>query len=112
MWRQLNVQLKEALALESERVAKAWAEREKLREEVQTRDAELGAAQMELFQLKESLATHEDELSQLREQRRLGDDLLRGAEERNRLKQVHGSLIDVPSGHTGKRCMSALLCLR
>ena len=69
----LNAQLKEALALESERVAKAWSQRERLREEVQQRDTQLAAAQAELFQLHEQVHAQNDELAQLRELRALGE---------------------------------------
>ena len=82
----LNTQLKAALARESERVAKAWEQREGLRLALQKRDDALERSRAELQAAKDSMAAAQDELEQLREQRRLSEVLLRGAEERASLR--------------------------
>ena len=69
----LNGQLKSALARESERVAKAWEQREKLRVTVGERDRQLAALQAELFHARADLASSAEQIAQLQEQRRLGE---------------------------------------
>ena len=83
----LNAQLKEALARESERVAKAWEQREALHETLRHRDDALERTRADLASSNETLAAARDELEQHREQRRLAEILLRGAEERSSLRQ-------------------------
>ena len=79
-------ELRAALATESGRVAKAWEQRERMRAAVGERDAQLRALQAEAFHLREDLAGAREQVAQLQEQRRLGEILLEGAEERSRLR--------------------------
>ena len=83
----LNEQLKQALARESARVAKAWEQREGLRAALQSRDDELVKAKAELDAAREASAAAQEELESMREQRRLSEILLRGAEERSSTRQ-------------------------
>ena len=82
----LNAQLRAAIALESERCAKAWAKCEKLQREKQARDDGLEEARTELEGARAKLGAATDELRELREARRLSEVLLRGAEKRESLK--------------------------
>ena len=74
---QMSAQLHAALAKESERVARAWEQRERLRSTLQARDDQLAKARAELSGAKEALSAATDELEQLREQRKLSEILLR-----------------------------------
>ena len=82
------MQLRAALATESSRVAAAWEQRERMRAVVAERDGTLRQLQTERFHLSEDLAASREQIAQLQEQRRLGEILLEGAEERNRLRQA------------------------
>ena len=86
MVEELNTQLKQALALESERVARAWEARNKLAETLSMREDMVKEAQTAAFGLKEELVSANDELLHLREQCRLSEILIKGAEERASIK--------------------------
>ena len=59
-----------------------------MRAVVAERDGTLRQLQTENFHLTEDLSASREQVTQLQEQRRLGEILLEGAEERNRLRQV------------------------
>ena len=90
---ELLSQLRAALVAESSRVAIAWEQRERMRAVVAERDGTLRQLQTEAFHLTEDLGASREQVTQLQEQRRLGEILLEGAEERNRLRQVAYNLL-------------------
>ena len=103
---ELLAQLRAALVTESGRVAMAWEQRERMRAVVAERDGTLRQLQTESFHLSEDLAASREQVTQLQEQRRLGEILLEGAEERNRLRQVAYNLL---GGHTYYGCTALVL---
>jgi hypothetical protein len=105
---ELLAQLRAALVTESGRVAMAWEQRERMRAVVAERDGTLRQLQTESFHLSEDLAASREQVTQLQEQRRLGEILLEGAEERNRLRQVAYNLL---GGHTYYGCTALVLTM-
>ena len=100
---ELLSQLRAALVAESSRVAMAWEQRKRMRAVVAERDGTLRQLQTEAFHLTEDLGASREQVTQLQEQRRLGEILLEGAEERNRLRQA---AYDLLGGYTHYGCTS------
>ena len=82
---EMHSQLREALALESQRVAQAWEQRESHRKAKQAAYEALDKARLEVEELRQQLQTAADEVRELRKDQHVARELRRSAEEREGL---------------------------
>lgn len=82
---EMHSQLREALALESQRVAHAWEQRESHRKAKQAAYEALDKARLEVEELRQQLQAAADEVRELRKEQHVARELRRSAEEREGL---------------------------